>query len=479
MVIGRGRGGAAATPPQSPPGASRNELTGRRRPARPGRLVVACLVALAAVGASVVVGDGIGGVHPKAFAVEGCGPGSAVGVVAHPDDDLLFLNPDVLHDIAAGGCVTVVFVTSGDAGLGTGYSRQRERGLQAAYAHMAGVADDWTQTTVAGGARTVTRVTLDLQPRVQLIFLRLPDGGVDGSGSAASRGTSLQKLYQGSVASLTTMDEPDQTYTTEELVQTLGWVMTSVGATSVRTLDNLGNFGDGDHSDHYAVARLAVLAQQQYAPDASIRGYLGYPVTRLPQNVSGTDLAAKEEAISAYVPFDSLLCQTREDCSGLPQAAFLPRQYAADALEGVPPLDQPGNVARTAEVSASSQNAGGGQTADKAVDGLVDGWPGDRAAEWATDGQGSGSSLVLTWGDPVTLDRVVLYDRPNRDDQILGATLTFPDGSEVTVPALDNAGGAVTVTFPARSTTALRLTVTEVSGTTHNVGLAEMQAYGA
>jgi hypothetical protein len=85
--------------------------------------------------------------------------------------------------------------------------------------------------------------------------------------------------------------------------------------------------------------------------------------------------------------------------------------------------------------------------------------------------------LTLTWPGAHTLDRVVLFDRPNLDDQVTGGTLTFSDGSTVAVPSLDNAGAATTVDFPARATTSLRFAVTSVSGATHNVGLSEIQAW--
>lgn len=41
--------------------------------------------------------------------------GSALQVVAHPDDDLFFMNPDVSRSIAAGIEVTTVYLTSGEA----------------------------------------------------------------------------------------------------------------------------------------------------------------------------------------------------------------------------------------------------------------------------------------------------------------------------------------------------------------------------
>ena len=128
-------------------------------------------------------------------------------------------------------------------------------------------------------------------------------------------------------------------------------------------------------------------------------------------------------------------------------------------------------------MTASSQNTSTGQTAAKAIDGVIDGSPGDYTKEWATDGGGAGSWLKLTWTSPQTINQVVLYDRPNTDDQATGGTLTFSDGSTVNVPALNNNGSATTITFPAKTTTSVLFTVTSVSPTTQNVGLAEIQVF--
>ena len=56
--------------------------------------------------------------------------------------------------------------------------------------------------------------------------------------------------------------------------------------------------------------------------------------------------------------------------------------------------------------------------------------------------------------------------------------LVFSDGSTVTVGSLSNSGGATTVTFPARSVTNVRFNISSVASTTHNVGLAEFEAWG-
>jgi hypothetical protein len=136
-------------------------------------------------------------------------------------------------------------------------------------------------------------------------------------------------------------------------------------------------------------------------------------------------------------------------------------------------------VAVRASASASSQNAADGQVAARAVDGVADGYPGDWTKEWATQGQRTGAWLQLAWTSAQRVDRVVLHDRPNGSDRVTSGTLTFSDGTTVAVPALTDDGSPVTVTFPARSTTSLRFTVTGTSASTLNVGLAELEVLGA
>jgi hypothetical protein len=127
-------------------------------------------------------------------------------------------------------------------------------------------------------------------------------------------------------------------------------------------------------------------------------------------------------------------------------------------------------------VTASSQNAWTGQTAANAIDGFAVGNSGIRAKEWATNGGGAGSWIQLDF--PATINGVVLYDRPNLDDQITGGTLLFSDGSVVPTGALANNGSAQTIRFPARITTSLRLLITSVSASTRNTGLAQFETYG-
>jgi hypothetical protein len=136
------------------------------------------------------------------------------------------------------------------------------------------------------------------------------------------------------------------------------------------------------------------------------------------------------------------------------------------------------NITALASVTASSQNSADGQQAIKAVDGVVDGYPGDYTREWATVGGKVNSWLKLTWTSPYVVNQVVLHDRPNSNDQITSATLSFSDGSSVAVGELANDAAAVTVNFTPRTVTSLTLTVTGVSDSTYNIGLAEIKVFG-
>jgi len=155
--------------------------------------------------------------------------------------------------------------------------------------------------------------------------------------------------------------------------------------------------------------------------------------------------------------------------NGLPNLVWVNVHAAGESTE---------NIARRATASASSENIADGQLAQNAIDGVVDGYPGDYTKEWSSSGEGAGAWLELQWSAPVEMNHVVLFDRPNSNDFITGGVLTFSDGSSVNVPPLNNDGTGLEIGFTRRTVTSVRFTVTAVSATTQNIGLAEIQVYG-
>jgi hypothetical protein len=140
-------------------------------------------------------------------------------------------------------------------------------------------------------------------------------------------------------------------------------------------------------------------------------------------------------------------------------------------------IHDPLNVAPQAQVTTSSAHHDGFE-GEKAVDGIVPGYTppmGEEQHEWAADGQKEGAWLQLDWKEPVTVDTVILYDRPNRGDHVLAGTLTFSDGTSMPVPELPPSGEmGAEVKFEPKRISWLRFTVDQVSESCSNAGLAEI-----
>jgi LmbE family N-acetylglucosaminyl deacetylase len=143
-----------------------------------------------------------------------------------------------------------------------------------------------------------------------------------------------------------------------------------------------------------------------------------------------------------------------------------------------PTTPAPKNVALNATASASSEDLSEGETAAKAIDGVLQGYEnGDPTHEWASYREKAGAWIQLSWRRPQLVTRIVLHDRPNRSDQILSGTLLFSDGTTIPVGTLDNDGTGVVFDFTAKSIKRVKLTVNSVSGSTRNVGLEEFEVY--
>jgi hypothetical protein len=157
-----------------------------------------------------------------------------------------------------------------------------------------------------------------------------------------------------------------------------------------------------------------------------------------------------------------------EACDG-GDDALCPGACRADC--SCPAQASPDNVAPQAVVQASSDQAASPALA--AVDGSV----GGGAHEWIADGEPNSATLRLIWPAPVTVDRVVLYDRVSTVDNILAATLVSDDGHAVAVGPLPPDGRPVEIMLGTRTILALTLSITASSGA--NAGLAEIQVLAA
>lgn len=264
-----------------------------------------------------------------------CPDGTVLSVVAHTDDDLLFMNPDLDDSIRKGLCVRTVYVTAGDRGEGLPYLQQRERGIMAAYADMARTPDLWDTDGMRVDGRTLVRHTLRGDPRVQLIMLRIPDPWLGpGWGSL----TPISRLESVPDTEVKSYGPHHESYTRSELVGLLASLIQSEHPQEVRTMDSTVQVAyqalcwrckGHDHPDHIASARLMNDAMAA-APGLYARvAYLDYPTQERAANLSDAEAERKTAIFMRYMKHDPHYCPDAARCSEVrgPEAKWVWRQY--------------------------------------------------------------------------------------------------------------------------------------------------------
>lgn len=270
--------------------------------------------------------------------------------IPHQDDDLLFMNPDIESAVDAGGCLQLVYLTASERGEGAGYMLGRERGVQAAYAYMAQVADIWKEGASLFGARHLTRFTLNGQPRISLLAMRLEDPWLGNGWGSLTPLSQAESIEGKTVQSLGPYVE---NYTRTQLVATLAAIISDYEPTTIRHMDDtitipyqslcwrcIGH----DHPDHIASARLVrdamKMAQGNYAEVA----YVDYPSQERDTNLTATETAEKADAFKRYAWHDYRYCIDPALCQepAGPAALWVSRTYYVSRHDA-PPIMLPGS----------------------------------------------------------------------------------------------------------------------------------------
>ncbi|KAL4889771.1 hypothetical protein BDV59DRAFT_210062 [Aspergillus ambiguus] len=327
-----------------------------------------------------------------------------VNIVAHQDDDLLFLNPDILNEIQSGRSIRTIYITAGDAGGDESYWTSREEGSRAAYAAMSGVDNTWTQSDAGISGFSIPLFTLDGNPSISLTFLRLPDGRDDGQGFGLG---SLQQLWQGAVPSLTAFT--GSSYSKDALVSVLRQLLDNYDHDRVNTQDFTHAYGEGDHSDHYSTGYFVREAIGNCGSAQTLTSYMGYPVESLQPNVADGALERKTSTFYTYAVHDNHVCSSSETCSNRVEETWLQRQYVVDRLDLSACDNQGGtstteSIMRTETASLSTKNPVNSRPVIPQT--VETNTPSSSAAvpsETATPSQllftgGSGSTVVLSGG---------------------------------------------------------------------------------
>ncbi|GAB3911405.1 hypothetical protein GCM10029964_117220 [Kibdelosporangium lantanae] len=220
-------------------------------------------------------------------------------VIAHADDDLLFMNPDLVAGIRAGTPTTGVYLTGGETDKPDpqAYTARRQAGTRAAYAQMAGVPDEWTaQRLDVDAHHSVEQYTMRARPQIHVVFVNLPEnndpravGGKEALVRLWNDETSLLRV--GTLVPVGGVVPRSYFYTHDELVQLLVNLFTRFQPTVVRSQDPdpdnrllLDTPRFHDHPDHVMAARFTAAATQLYrGPRFVSLNYRDYAMTELPE----------------------------------------------------------------------------------------------------------------------------------------------------------------------------------------------------
>ncbi|SDK28923.1 PIG-L family deacetylase [Streptomyces indicus] len=272
-------------------------------------------------------------------------PLSVVQVVAHPDDDLYFMNPATFHGLKAGTPTATVYLTAGDA-LGQNprpwqtepvaedreaYGKARQNGIKAAYAAMAlgERTAEWKASLLQTPDGPVAEVySLVRAPWISLVFLNIKQHGTP-EGPARS----LHVLWRNEAEKVPTLVpqgglvHEQYWYSRQGLISTLVYLFGVFRATLIRTMDpdpdrlvhdekfpQRHDYGDlSDHCDHTAAALFAWTALSQYqGPDGSglftAEAFRGYYNERWPHNLGAQAVSLKEFFLNIYGAADGYDC---------------------------------------------------------------------------------------------------------------------------------------------------------------------------
>ncbi len=257
-------------------------------------------------------------------------------IVAHEDDDLIFMNPDIQESMNNGNAIRTVFMTAGNLrkdGTDVRYWQGREIGELTAYATMAGkitetfcVATRPSEETIksyylcrtiplpnnAGVIDLYTLKNTAVPDQISLTFLRL-------SGANRSAGMwPLEHFWNNCPNQMTAVGNiggSRRSYTLDQLITLLTAIMQDFQPDNIRTHESTGIYYY-DHTDHLHTGRLTLEAYRRYirtSPRPNLLMYRGYnvyylhdyPMLQEKQNIFGERYNAKKKALNNYCVFDS------------------------------------------------------------------------------------------------------------------------------------------------------------------------------
>ncbi|MFE3326108.1 PIG-L family deacetylase [Streptomyces sp. NPDC059176] len=342
-------------------GAPDGDGTLRHRPRPRRRSVVAALTAVAgatALGACSVPSRRrpTAGADPApGMPIASTHRAQLMQILAHPDDDLYFMNPDTQRMLDAGVPLVCVYVTAGEhdgknhipgrhevPADKEAYSSARHQGLRQAYATLLGLDrfTDWSKgvVTLRRDHEAEINTLTNGNRRVELIFLNL-------AMHTSRRYMALPSLWHDRELSLSTVvakDSPlrrSSSYDYDDLVDVLVGLMQRYRPTVVQTLDpdpdiqhsdeetrkrDSEQRGYSDHADHTAVASFSWASMVRWVAETTKDGgrvpgfvataFRGYYNRHWPKNLPAKVLQEKAAHLVPYGAAPDWECGNPSGC---------------------------------------------------------------------------------------------------------------------------------------------------------------------
>ena len=257
-----------------------------------------------------------------------------MSIVAHEDDDLLFMNPNTDNLIHNGSCLVTVYLTAGDDGNNSDYWLGRQKGSEAAYSKMMGSISQWTEyTLITQGKENITIAKQNGNNKITLIYMHLPDGNLNGNGFITSQFESLSRLYSGAIKTINTIDNKSS-YTSDQLTNALSQLMNDYQPIQIWAQSTYNSKTHTDHPDHISTGLYTKKALDLYVNTQHdhilipIKYYLGYTVNDLQPNLNTLESNNKAKIFTVYANHDSSICKPSGDCTNInTYNSYFYRQY--------------------------------------------------------------------------------------------------------------------------------------------------------
>jgi hypothetical protein len=345
-------------------------------------------IALAAVG---LVAPGAAGCGDNLDDPPALQPADTLVIVAHSDDDTIFMQPE-LHTAVASGSVTTVYVSSGDPVRGGAAAAHSFMAARMGFSSVTG-SHDWNCGYIWLAGSPAYHCRLRDWP-VSMIALNTADGGVYGEFH-----NSPLHLIEGRVPDIPILGTIESRATVDSIIASLSAILDATRPVQIHALD-LAATHEHDHSGHLLSSAFALWAAASSRYAGPIRWHRGYNVyagmNPPPVTLSDADYATVKPMVGAFEACFSRCgpCGTSCPTFNPLHDNYLRRQYSSTRAVA----DARGRLALDAGTCLAATAGGGVALADCATAATVHLDPGGHLAigdACLTSGAGNDDPIAL------------------------------------------------------------------------------------